>query len=253
MLVKNTEPFYFPGDDTGCLLIHGFTGAPTEMRPLGEYLAGFGYSILGIRLAGHGTKIEDLNRMHWQDWSASVLDGWHLLESTTKNIFLIGLSMGGALALYHASFLPAAGVVGLSTPYQIQADPRLAFLPLLSNFIPYIDKEGSDWQDKNAVEDHFSYAQYPSKAILQLDLLLASLREALPKINMPALLMHAIKDKGVSPENMDLIYKALGTPENQKQTIWLENSGHVITRDLDKEIVFKSVQSFIQSTLNSLK
>jgi len=65
--------------------------------------------------------------------------------------------------------------------------------------------------------------------------------------------MHAIKDKGVSPENMDLIYKALGTPENQKQTIWLENSGHVITRDLDKEIVFKSVQSFIQSTLNSLK
>jgi len=253
MLVKNTEPFYYPGDDTGCLLIHGFTGAPTEMRPLGEYLAGFGYSILGIRLAGHGTKIEDLNRMHWQDWSASVLDGWHLLESTTKNIFLIGLSMGGALALYHASFLPAAGVVSLSAPYQIQADPRRTFLPLLSNFIPYVNKERSDWQDKNAVKDHFSYAQYPSKAILQLDLLLESLREALPKINIPALLMHSIKDKGVTPKNMDLIYKALGTPEYQKQTIWLENSGHVITRDLDKEIVFRSVQSFIESTLNYLK
>ena len=161
--------------------------------------------------------------------------------------------MGGALALYHASFLPAAGVVGLSTPYQIKSDPRLVFLPLLSNFFPYVNKNGSDWQDKNAVEDHFSYAKYPSKAILQLDLLLKSLREALPKINMPALLMHAMNDKGVAPENMNLIYKALGTPENKKQSIWLENSGHVITRDMDKEIVFRSVQAFIESTMNSLK
>jgi carboxylesterase len=50
MLIKTTEPFFFPGNDTGCLLIHGFTGAPTEMRPLGEFLAGKGYTVLGVRL-----------------------------------------------------------------------------------------------------------------------------------------------------------------------------------------------------------
>ena len=55
MLVKNAEPFFYPGNETGCLLIHGFTGAPTEMQPLGKYLADCGYSVLGIRLAGHGT------------------------------------------------------------------------------------------------------------------------------------------------------------------------------------------------------
>jgi carboxylesterase len=252
MLVQNTEPFFFPGNETGCLLIHGFTGAPTEMRPLGEYLAGFGYSVLGIRLAGHGTKIEDLNRMIWQDWSASVLDGWHLLEASATKIFLIGLSMGGALALYHASFLPAAGVVALSTPYQIQSDPRLPILPLLSRFIPYVDKGESDWQDPKAVEQHFSYARYPTKAIIQLNLLLGALREALPKVTIPALLMHARKDSGVAPKNMDLIYNSLGTPEGQKHKIWLENSGHVITRDLDKEKVFQSVQTFVVNTLNPI-
>lgn len=252
MLVKNAEPFYYPGNETGCLLIHGFTGAPTEMRPLGDYLAGYGYSILGIRLAGHGTKIEDMDRVRWDDWSASVLDGWHLLRSTTKHIFLIGLSMGGALALYHASFLPVTGVVGLSTPYQIREDPRLKFLPLLRFLIPSIDKGDSDWQDPDAVKDHFSYDRYPTKGILQLNSLLNSLRAALPKISAPALLIHSRKDLGVPPENLELLYNALGTPEELKQKVILENSGHVVTRDLDRDLVFQSVQSFIESTLNSL-
>ena len=44
MIIKNAEPFYFPGNSTGCLLIHGFSGAPTEMRPLGDFLAEKGYS-----------------------------------------------------------------------------------------------------------------------------------------------------------------------------------------------------------------
>jgi len=231
MLVKNTEPFYYPGNDTGCLLIHGFTGTPTEMHPLGEYLAGFGYSVLGIRLAGHGTKIEDMNRMHWEDWSASVLDGWHFLESTTKNIFLIGLSMGGALALYHSSFLPVAGVIGLSAPYEIRSDPRRILLPYISWLIPYVEKGDSDWQDPNAKENHFSYDRYPTKAILQLSDLLRALRTVLPKVSAPALLMHSNKDIGVPPGNLDLIYNALGTPENKKKKVLLENSGHVITRD----------------------
>jgi carboxylesterase len=251
MLVKNTEPFYYPGNDTGCLLIHGFTGAPTEMHPLGEYLAGFGYTVLGIRLAGHGTKIEDMNRMHWQDWSASVLDGWHLLQSTTKNIFLIGLSMGGALALYHSSFLPVTGVVGLSAPYEIRSDPRRILLPYISWLVPYIEKGDSDWQDPHAIEDHFSYDLYPTKAILQLSDLLKALRAALPKVSAPALLIHSKKDIGVPLENQDLIYNTLGTPEHLKKKIVLENSGHVITRDQEKDTVFQSVQSFIAETLTT--
>jgi len=246
MIVKNAEPFYFPGNSTGCLLIHGFTGAPTEMRPLGEYLADQGYSVLGPRLAGHGTQIEDMNRMTWGDWSNSVLDGWHLLQPLTKRIFIIGLSMGGVLALYHSSFLLAAGVVSLSTPFQIEPSLRLSILPLLSNFIPYSEKGKSDWQDPEAIESHFSYARYPTKAILQLNNLLEAMRKSLPEVTIPALLIHAVKDTGVIPENMDLIYKNLGTPQENKKKILLENSGHVVTRDMEKELVFKSIHEFIQ-------
>ena len=94
MIISTAEPFYFPGNKTGCLLVHGFTGSPKEMRWMGEYLANEGYSVLGIRLAGHATQPEDMMRMHWQDWLASVEDGYYLLKDQVDHIFLVGLSMG---------------------------------------------------------------------------------------------------------------------------------------------------------------
>lgn len=245
MIVENAEPFYFPGNETGCLLIHGFTGAPTEMRPLGEFLAGKGYSVLGIRLAGHGTQIEDMNRVTWEDWSNSVLDGWYLLRPNTRRVFMIGLSMGGVLTLYHSSFLPVAGLVSMSAPFQID-DPRLKILPLLSRLKSYVDKGESDWQDENAVEDHFSYAQYPTKALLQLSRLLDAMRRSLPQVTAPALLIHARQDIGVPLANMEKIYQTIGTPGNARKKIVLEHSGHVVTRDKDKDLVFRAVDDFIQ-------
>jgi len=222
-----------------------------EMRPLGEFLAEKGYSVLGVRLAGHATDITDMNRVTWMDWSNSVLDGWHMLKPLTKEVFLIGLSMGGVLALYHASFLPAAGVVSLSTPYRIEPSLQLTLLPLLSRLLPYVNKGESDWQDPNAIETHFSYDRYPTRAILQLNLLLGVMRKSLPQVKMPALLIHSKKDLGVIPENMKLIDRDLGTAENEKKRIWLENSGHVVTRDLEKGLVFQSTHEFIQGILGS--
>ncbi|MBI1854527.1 MAG: carboxylesterase, partial [Chloroflexi bacterium] len=64
-IIPTAEPFFLPGSKTGCLLIHGFTGAPKEMRWMGEYLADKGYSVLGVRLAGHATRPEDMIRSNW--------------------------------------------------------------------------------------------------------------------------------------------------------------------------------------------
>ena len=42
MILEGGEPFFMPGNQIGCLLIHGFTGAPKEMRWLGDHLANEG-------------------------------------------------------------------------------------------------------------------------------------------------------------------------------------------------------------------
>ena len=59
LIMPTAEPFFFPGGPTGCLLVHGFTGTPKEMRWLGEHLVSQGYAALGVRLAAHATRIED--------------------------------------------------------------------------------------------------------------------------------------------------------------------------------------------------
>ena len=99
MIIPTAEPFFFPGGSTGVLLVHGFTGAPKEMRWMGEYLHEQGYSVLGVRLAGHATQMEDLNHVKWSDWLNSVEDGYHILKGASEKIVIAGLSMGGILSL----------------------------------------------------------------------------------------------------------------------------------------------------------
>ena len=58
MVLQGGEPFFLQGGKHGVILTHGFTGTPAEMLLLGRYLHAQGYTVLGIRLAGHGTTPE---------------------------------------------------------------------------------------------------------------------------------------------------------------------------------------------------
>ncbi|MBW2258692.1 MAG: esterase, partial [Deltaproteobacteria bacterium] len=63
------DPFLLPGGPVGVLLIHGFTGAPAEMRPIAEPLHAAGCTVSGPLLPGHGTRWQDMNRCRWQAWA----------------------------------------------------------------------------------------------------------------------------------------------------------------------------------------
>jgi carboxylesterase len=244
--IKSTaEPFFFPGDETGCLLIHGLTGTPKEMRWLGEYLAKQGRAVLAIRLAGHATQPEDLLRARWPDWVANVEDGWHLLSGHTKRIFVIGLSMGGILALNFAAQHPVAGVVAMSSAQHLPPDWRLPYIRMFSKIMPGIKKAKSDWHDHEAEQLQASYTVFPTHGLAELRDLLVEMNSALPKVSAPTLLIYSRQDGALRPveEHANPIYNALGSV--QKRVILVDGSGHVITRDAARETVFQHVSAFI--------
>lgn len=255
--IPTTEPFFFPGGKTGCLLVHGFTGTPKEMRPLGEYLAAQGHTVLGVRLFGHSTQAEDMMRARWWDWLMSVEDGWQVLSGQTDRIFVIGLSMGGALSLLLSTRHSPAGVVTMDTPiclpvnhpilHSLQGLPvgtRAGLLRAVSKVLPYQHKPPRPHPLSGLMLDHISYAHNPTRAISELTILLDEVRRALPSIQAPALLIHSRGDNNVPCENMLKIHAAIGSQD--KQMVWLEKSGHVVTRDDEHDLVFQSVGAFIQ-------
>ncbi len=258
-IIATAEPFLFPGASThpsqtvGCLLVHGFTGTPKEMRWMGEYLSQQGFAALGPRLAGHATQPQDMIRTNYSDWLASLEDGFRLLSGMTHHIYILGLSMGGALALTAASYLPVRGIVAMSTPYKIPDDWRLKYIDMLSKVVPYMPKSkassGTGWFDPQAWQEHVFYPQHPTRSIGQLNKLLAEMRASLPQVSVPALLIHSRNDHGVWPGSMPAIYQDLGSAD--KQMLWIENSGHVITRDAQRETVFKAAADFVRRIENN--
>ena len=243
VLIPSAEPFLLPAGKAACLLLHGFTGTPREMRGLGEYLHVQGFTVLAPRLAGHATQMADLTRMTWRDWLASVEDGWHLLRSAGYGpIVVVGFSLGGALALLFASHFPVAGVVTLSAPYRLPRHPLLPFLRPLSKVWRYMAKAPSDALDAEAERDNIAYPANPLHGIAEVRDLLAVMREALPQVRVPALVIHARRDRTVPPENATLIVQALGTAD--KDLVWIERSGHAIPREPDREHAFRATAAF---------
>lgn len=247
MIIPTAEPFYFPGGRTGCLLVHGFTGAPKEMRSLGEFLHKQGHSVLGVRLAGHATDIEDMLRTKYRDWLASVEDGWHLLKPNTDRIFVMGLSMGGVLALATAARLPVAGVIAMSAPYHFPrawAERFPWIIPMLSPFVRTMAKGEGKWFTPSIAEDHVDYPRHPVRPSYELFKLIVEMRTLLPQISAPALVIQSKDDKDVLPFNAEEIYQNIGS--QQKELLWVDQANHVITRDGDTSRVFKPIAKFIQ-------
>ncbi|WKZ41377.1 MAG: alpha/beta fold hydrolase [Anaerolineales bacterium] len=247
--IPTTEPFFLPGGRTGILLIHGFTGTPKEMRWMGEYLNGQGYTCLGVRLAGHATRPKDMVRSRWTDWTASVEDGYNLLRGAVDRVFLVGLSMGGALSLLMSTKLDVKGVVTISTPYELPDEHPAWQIKLYSYFRAYMPKTreepGAGWFDKEAFREHISYPLNPIRSAAELKALLGRMQTALPKVTVPVYMIHSRDDTYVVPENMERIYAGL-VNASDKTKVYITGSGHVVTRDAARDQVFELARDFIR-------
>ena len=239
------SPFHFPGGPVGCLLVHGFTGSPPEMRGLGEYLATQGYTVRGPLLPGHGTSPEDMTTTGADDWLRGAEADLRRLQAACESVFVAGLSMGGVISLILASKYPVAGVVALSTPAYL-GDWRVRLLPVLRYFVKWVppNSRGPDPTDPETLGRLSSYERTPIAGVVELDRLVGRMRRALPRVIAPALVIQSTGDRHIPPESGQYIVDHLGSTD--KTLHILHNSGHAITVDSEREIVWRAVGDFIR-------
>lgn len=244
-ILKGAEPYLFKGGKKAVLLIHSFTGSPAEMRLLADYLLEQGFTVMAVRLPGHGTQVEDLNKTDWKNWYNAVVDSYNILRGMCDEISVVGISMGSLLAIKLATYHVIDKLIVMSTPIEINND-KLPFLPIYRIFQSYMPKRKRQYNVSEIYD--ISYDKYPLDALSSMLELIEKVKENLPSVTNPTLIIQSRVEKTVKPKSANYINKNIGS--KKKQLIWLENSGHMIVLDSQHDAVFEKIAEFLKEQHN---
>ncbi len=203
-VMPGAEPYSHESGTTGVLLCHGFTGSPQSLRPWAEYLARAGLSVSLPRLPGHGTVWQEMASTRWEDWYAEVDRAFDQLRAHADEIFVMGLSMGGCLALRLAELRGSAisGLV-LVNP-SVTADTRLfALAPVLKLSFP--PSRASPATSRTSRRTELGYARTPVKAAATLPGLWRITQQHLSELTQPVLVYRSTTDHVVGPASIRLL------------------------------------------------
>ena len=244
-ILPGCEPYEATGGDIGVLVLHGFTGNPSSVRPLAEFLAADGFTVSLPRLPGHGTSVADMMTTSWADWTGAALDAYDDLAARTARVAVVGLSMGGGLSAYIAQRRDVGAVVFINPLVKPPVPEMIDGLnQLIEAGLTTIDAIGSDVKREGVSE--LAYDATPLACAKSLFDGIGEVYDALGSIVAPSLLLSSREDHVVTADNGDdLVARVRGPIER----VWLENSFHVATIDNDQPLVESLTRDFIHKTV----
>jgi carboxylesterase len=237
----------------GVLLLHGLTGAPSEMKAVGRVLHRQGFSLYAPLLAGHGGTEADLLKTGWRDWVASAKAAYLDFAREVDEVYVAGICAGGAIGLELCAAFPeikGAAVYSMLFEYDgwnmpkimlgapvIQAVANLPLLRRLSFVQPHpygLKDERLRGLAANALQSLIPGAldRMPLGCMQQLYRLARHVEQVAPAIKAPVLIVHAHEDDMANPRNAYRLAAALGGPS---EIVLMRDSYHMV--HVDKEHV----------------
>ena len=240
----------------GVLLIHGLLASPAELRSYGNYLFQQGYTVLGIRLTGHGSSPYALREKTHQDWYVSVQRGFTMLKAYTARIFVTGFSTGGALGLKlaaenHADII---GTIAIAVPIKF-TNPSFMLVSLLHGANQLIDwvsvYEGVKPFIEN-IQEHplINYRHVPIKSLYELRQLIHEMNDSLPRCTCPILIMHGNHDPVVSIKSAYKVIDTLTTADKQLKLIDSTQHG-ILTENIAG--TWQAIDVFMENGVTTLE
>ncbi len=230
------------------VLSHGFNGEPAEMRELEDRLRAGGFSTRNVLLPGHGTTVRDFASSRWEQWVRAIHLEARAVRARGERVVLVGHSMGGAACLLVAAREPeVAGVAALCPPLHMDVPGRY-LVTRLRRVLPYFPAGGEDVRDRCGARRLFRRNVYRWTSLAAAHSLfqgLGELRDALPDIHCPTLILCAEHDHVVPVRDGLEVYRLVGAA--QKDLVVLERSFHAVTKDVERQLVLERVERFCTS------
>jgi carboxylesterase len=239
--MDGAEPRYVPGKSAGVLLLHDLSGSPQMLDTLATALTETGFTIDVPLLPGHGTDINDLVDMTWDDWAGAAQLALDELASRSGPVVAVGIGMGATLACWVAAMQPqVAGIVVINprtVPVPQEAiDMLKAMMADGCDFVPPL---GPDVSDRTA---HFvAYKTVPVNTLISMFEAIEDMSKYWGDLQVPMLVITSARDHRVSPYNADFLVEHVG---GDVERLVLERSFHLATLDVDHRELEEAVVAF---------
>lgn len=222
-----TQPFFLPGGDHAILLTHGFTSTPASVLPLARLLNEAGYTVMGIRLKGHGTVMEDMLKANWRDWLRQEKEAMEKLKKEYATVTAAGLSMGGVLSLLAAERMGADSCVAISAPMKVHT-PGMSVAKVLAIIKPTVSFRSHGPAAPTLMKDYaMGYRTFPTKSSGDLHHLMMMARSGLKKICCPLLVIQSTGDRTIRQESAGIIMN--GAKQVKAEYMELQDYPHACT------------------------
>ncbi|UCZ52617.1 carboxylesterase [Bacillus shivajii] len=242
MKVKQPEPFTLEGGNRAVLLLHGFTGNSADVRMIGRFLNGKGYTCHAPHMKGHGVPPEELVHTGPEDWWDDVVNAYnHLKEMGHDEIAVCGLSLGGVFSLKLGYTLPVKGIIPMCAPMYIKSEETM-YQGVLAYARKYKKWEGKSDEQIEAEMEKFQ--ETPMNTLKALQKLNQEVRENVNMIYAPTFVVQARHDEMINTDSANIIYDEVES--EVKDLKWFEESGHIITLDKERDQLHEDIYAFLE-------
>ena len=244
-----------PGARDVVLLIHGFGDSPDTLRFLAGDLHARGFSVYAPLLPGHGRTLEAFRSSARGAWLNASRDAYANVSARFERVGVVGLSMGGALAVLVAADQPQVAALALLAPY-IETPRSLRWFaraaPAAGIVMPYFGRGVSNRRsilDPAERARSLGYGASTPRLLAELDALAAAARAVLGRVHAPTLYVQSREDNRLTMKAAEETFAAIGAPV--KRLEWVSGSGHVITVDYARDRVGELVTSWMVDHLRA--
>ena len=232
------------------LLLHGAGDTPAALRYLAADLHARGYSVRAPLLPGHGRTIREFAAVAPEAWYTAAREELQRLRAAHEWVAVVGLSMGGALAVRLAAdpeFADELPALVLLAPYL--SPPR---------FVRYIAWSSAGWGsvapyveslDPRSIHDPAERAKALGYGVMTPAALRALIHTAdaaaaaLPRVAAPTLVIQSRHDNRIPAAGAERAFARLGAPE--KRMMWRDVGGHILTVDHGRDAVIAAVGGWL--------